>query len=191
MAKERTPDPRGGLAEPPSEVQITVLPDRDGRALRERIVDIQVLTRACAPVVAVLVVAAIVAIVAGGLPADRDGAPRGAGAQLREGGPRGVAAAYGYPVRCLSVTISANDSDYARADFDRRSPCGRYDGYVTAIFHRVGGTWRPALDAVSYSCPLVSLPPAVQAELDVCPQTDRPAPGLPPAGRVPAGFAGP
>ncbi len=90
-------------------------------------------------------------------------------AAAREPGPAGVAAAYGYPPRCLSVTIAPGDPSYARADYNRVSACGRYDGTVTAIFHRVGGEWRPVLDATGYSCPIPSLPRAVTSELDVCP----------------------
>lgn len=87
----------------------------------------------------------------------------------RESGPAGVAAAYGYPIRCLSVTIAPADPSYARADYNRVSACGRYDGTVTAIFHRVDGEWRPVLDATGYSCPIASLSRAVASELDVCP----------------------
>jgi hypothetical protein len=61
-----------------------------------------------------------------------------------------------------------NDPTYARADFNRASPCGRYDGIATAIFHRAEGVWRPALVAAEYSCPVRSLPRAVQVGLGVC-----------------------
>jgi hypothetical protein len=90
-------------------------------------------------------------------------------ATARESGPAGVAAAYGYPPRCLSVTIAPADPSYARADYNRVSACGRYDGTVTAIFHRVDGEWRPVLDAIGYSCPIASLSRAVASELAVCP----------------------
>ena len=90
-------------------------------------------------------------------------------AAARDPGQAGVAAAYGYPLRCLSVTIASANRSYARADYNRVSACGRYDGTVTAIFHRVGGAWRPVLDATGYSCPIVSLSRAVATELDVCP----------------------
>ena len=86
-----------------------------------------------------------------------------------EPGPAGVAAAYGYPLRCLTVTIAPGNRSYARADYNRVSACGRYDGTVTAIFHRLAGEWRPVLDATGYSCPIAVLPRAVATELDVCP----------------------
>lgn len=96
------------------------------------------------------------------------GGSRGVSA-ARKPGPPGVAAAYGYPLRCLSVAIALHDPRFARADFDRTLPCGRYAGYATAIFRRSGGRWRPVLDALGYSCPVRALPPRVRAELAVCP----------------------
>jgi hypothetical protein len=81
-----------------------------------------------------------------------------------------VAAAYGFPPRCLTVTILSGYPVYARADFNRGSQCGRYNGDVTAIFERVGGAWRPVLHAVQYACPVRSLPSSVQARLAVCTQ---------------------
>jgi hypothetical protein len=83
-------------------------------------------------------------------------------------GPAGVAAAYGYPLRCLSVAILTSNPTYARADFNHRSPCGRYAGYATAVFHYVAHAWRPALEALGYRCPVRTLPVVVQTQLDVC-----------------------
>lgn len=89
-------------------------------------------------------------------------------ARARAPGPIGVAAAYGYPLRCLSVAIALHDPRFARADFDHAVPCGRYAGDPTAIFRRVDGAWTPVLDATSYPCPVRSLPVQVQVELGVC-----------------------
>ena len=89
-------------------------------------------------------------------------------AMSRKPGVAGVAAAYGYPRRCLTVTIPAHDRDYARADFSRTFLCRRYTWAPTAIFHRVAGAWYRVLDAVQYRCPVDSLPTAVQVELGVC-----------------------
>ena len=60
----------------------------------------------------------------------------------------GIAAAYGYPLRCLRITIAAADPAYARAHLDRTSAggCARDRGYLNASFHRVDGTWRLILD---------------------------------------------
>ena len=86
----------------------------------------------------------------------------------RQSGPAGVAAAYGHPLDCLSITILPASRTYARADFNHASPCGRYTGYPTAIFHYALGAWRPVLEAVTYRCPVESLPVAVQRDLAVC-----------------------
>jgi hypothetical protein len=85
-----------------------------------------------------------------------------------DAGSAGVAAAYGFPLWCLSVTIAADDPAYARADFNRARPCGRFDVYVTSIFHRIAGAWRLALAATQYHCPVAALPARVQTELGVC-----------------------
>jgi len=113
-------------------------------------------------------IAVVVSVLPGSGGSGRGGAPLPAGARPRGVGLAGIAAAYGYPSRCLSITIAASDPTYARADFDHSTPCGRYDGYATAIFRRLDGAWRPVLDATGYSCPVGTLPAAVQADLDVC-----------------------
>jgi hypothetical protein len=91
--------------------------------------------------------------------------------QVRKSGAAGVAAAYGYPLDCLSITFFTLDRTYARADFNHATPCGRYTGYPTAIFHYRAGAWRPALDAIAYVCPVAGLPADVQSGLSVCPPT--------------------
>lgn len=85
-------------------------------------------------------------------------------------GPAGVAAAYQYPFRCASITISAIDPSYARAELDRASPCWRYGAYSIAVFHRVHGSWQTVLNSTSYSCPVARIPADVQAQLAVCPR---------------------
>jgi hypothetical protein len=148
------PDRRIEGEEQTSEVWVTVLPHRDRRRVRERIPQASTIA----------VAAAIVAIAAAAVydPGSEVLSPAHAS------GAAGVAAAYGYPLRCLSVTTSSSNTSYARADFDRRSACGRYDWSVVAIFHRAGGLWRPVLDASTYRCPVASLPAAVQRQLSVC-----------------------
>ena len=95
-------------------------------------------------------------------------------AQARAAGAAGVAAAYRYPLNCLVVTLAVRDPTYARVRLNRASPCWRYGAYLTTIFHRVKGAWRLVLDAPSYSCPLLSIPPAVQAQLALCPNAGGP-----------------
>jgi hypothetical protein len=91
--------------------------------------------------------------------------------EIRESGALGVAAAYGYPLDCLSITFFALDRTYARADFNHATACGRYTGYPTAIFHYRAGSWRSVLDAIAYVCPVAGLPARVQTGLNVCPPT--------------------
>jgi hypothetical protein len=182
MAKDRTSDQPDPLAQLPSSVQITVLTGPRDRGWRERIGKASITpsvlckrpTTASALAIAavVLLVATAGVIVAAAPHEGRTSASPESSPLARSPGPAGVAAAYGYPLRCLSVTISSRDPAYARADFDRSSACGTFHLYVTAIFHRVDGAWRRAIIAVSYSCPVASLPAAVQAQLAVCPMDE-------------------
>jgi hypothetical protein len=168
MAQDRRPDQSGRLTQTPSSVQVTVLPGPRGRG-RPRIRRTSIIAHALVIAGVVLLVVTIAAIVADALRGDRASGPPEPSALARIPGPAGVAAAYGYPRRCLSVTISTTDPAYARADFNRGTQCGRFHLYVTAIFRRVDGAWRRALVSVGYSCPVASLPRAVQAQLAVCP----------------------
>jgi hypothetical protein len=124
--------------------------------------------------VSALVVVAVVAAVRAPGPGARASHPHRpsmtplrANPAARTPGSPGVAAAYGFPLRCLTITIPPQHPAYARADFNH-TECGRFDGYVTAIFHRVDGDWRPVLEALGYACPVAGLPAAVQADLSVC-----------------------
>ena len=168
VGKDEAPDRSSESSDPPEviPVEIRLLGDPDARSFRDRIVALQRVTRWPA-VVALVLLAAILAM-AGTPRGGPDGARHVVSALARDRGPAGVAAAYGYPLRCLSITILATDQAYARADFNHLRPCGRFTGYSTAIFHRVMGAWRPVLDAAGYVCPVASLPVNVQTELGVC-----------------------
>ena len=159
-------------------VEITELPNPDARTLRDRMTVIQKVVRWPQVVALALFVAVLGTAVT--LPGDGDGARRLASATPRQSGPAGVAAAYGYPLRCLTITILGTGQRYARADFNHMSPCGRFTRYSTAIFLRVMGAWRPVLETVGYVCPVASLPVDLQTELGVCPRpsgrTPRPQP---------------
>ncbi len=87
----------------------------------------------------------------------------------RESGPASVAAVYGDPLGCLRVTIAPADPSYARVVYNRVSACGRNDGTITAIYHRVDGDWRPVLDAKGNACPIASRSRALASEPGVCP----------------------
>jgi hypothetical protein len=152
-------------------VEITVVPEPGARQHRATAVHWLSLRRAAAVLVLVAAGLATALTLAGAA-----GRPRHPANDLaRAPGPAGVAAAYGYPLACLSITILATDHSYARADFNHASPCGRFVGFSTAIFHRATGRWHRVLEAVSYTCPVASMPIAVQTRLGVC---------LPPATRL-------
>jgi len=160
--------PRPGVADAPSNVQITVVADPAARPLRERISHTLTPRRAgglCGLAVVVAVTVAVLAVASSG---GRGGAAPRTGSTPRDRGTAGVATAAGLPPRCAAVTMLENDPTYARADFNRASPCARHDAIATAIVHRAGGLWRSAMLAVEHSCPIRSLPRAVQVQLGVC-----------------------
>ena len=74
-----------------------------------------------------------------------------------------VAAAYRYPLGCLGEALSGN-----RSASDPRGPCWRYGVYLTVVLHRQGSGWRLALEAISPTCPALSLPPLVRAQVAIC-----------------------
>lgn len=75
---------------------------------------------------------------------------------------------YRYPLGCLGARILARKPVPLLPRVDHASPCWRYGVYVTAILHRSRGTWRLALEAISVSCPAVSLPRPVRAQVAIC-----------------------
>ncbi len=116
-----------------------------------------------------LISVALVVLVFGALEGKPSAPPSGGRlAGPAAAGAAGVAAAYRYPLACLTVTLAVSEPAYASARLDRASPCWRYGAYTTAVFHRVGGVWRLILDAPSDSCPVAALAPAVQAQLGIC-----------------------
>jgi hypothetical protein len=155
----------GLTGEPPVDVEVTVLSPPPGPTARKRIGLSKAPRRARFVFAGVVGAAAVLAALS---LIGSDGGPIREASAARQRGPAGVAAAYGYPLRCLSVTIPLHDPRFARADFDRALQCGQFTGDPTAIFKRVHGWWRPLLDAVAYSCPVRSMPPRVQTELAVC-----------------------
>lgn len=79
-----------------------------------------------------------------------------------------IAAVYRYPLGCLGARIVARQPAPSPSPIDHAGPCWRYGVYVTAILRRSAGAWRLALEAISASCPVVSLPLLVRAQLAVC-----------------------
>lgn len=158
MASEETPE---RLTPSPRAVVISITvtePPPRGTGLRERLSRIVVPRRALAVVAVALALAAVGAILATAL--------RGTEATRRaEQLPPGQVAAiagqlgYPYPLRCLAITISPSDPDYARADVERTDACARYHGYVNASLHRVDGAWRLVLDEGQLFVPNALLSP--------------------------------
>lgn len=181
MARRTTPDGRSRLANPPSNVRVTVVPGPSSRPTRDRSKLIRAglgLPVLCGLVAVVAAAGAIVAEVsltdrgavkatlAQSAPQDRAGIdPRD---ELQEAvgpaGMAGVAAAYRYPLGCLGITASADRSSM----LGRHSPCWRYGVYVTAVLRQVNGVWRLVLEATSPKCPAVALPAIIRSALAVC-----------------------
>jgi hypothetical protein len=128
-----TPDGRRAHVDAPADVRVTVTTGPRGERPGSR-----------TAFSAALLIALLGAIAAGVSLADRGGGARTAG-DPRAAAPA-VAAAFGYPLRCLTVTIYPSDPSYARAHVDPSRGCERYGGYVNASFHLVRGTWRLVLD---------------------------------------------
>jgi hypothetical protein len=83
-------------------------------------------------------------------------------------GADGVAAAYGYPLGCMSVTIPVADRTYARADLSHAAGCASNTGYAPAIFHYVAGRWRLVPDAIGYTCNPTAVPAVVERAFELC-----------------------
>lgn len=127
--------------------------------------------------IAVLILAAGALITAGlvhgGHGAAKPAVPVAQGSNM---GVERVADVYRYPLGCLSGRALAKNPAPSLPPVNRASPCWRYGVYLTAILHRSGGTWRLALEAINASCPAVSLPLRVRAQLVLC---RRPVPASP------------
>jgi hypothetical protein len=156
------PDRRDARSDTPQvlTVEVTVAshgrpPRHGGSAARRRV------ALAIGALGAIGALAAIVAIGLGG------GSARHAD-PVTARGPAGVAAAYGYPLGCMRVTIPTADRTYARADLSHVAGCGGITGYAPAIFHYVAGRWRLVPDAIGYMCNRESVPPVVDRAFELC-----------------------
>jgi hypothetical protein len=150
VAKEKTPEHSvAPLDTTLVTATVTVLPPARGRPLRERLAAIGVPHGVRIALAVALVLAALGAIIATVPQSSQTSRPAGSRRAQAHGAERAaIAAAFGYPypLRCLTITISASNPDYARADADRTNGCGRYHGYLDASFHRVDGAWRLVID---------------------------------------------
>ena len=162
-------DSERGSIDPPVEVQVTVIRLPDERELTRRIGrHLDWLGARLSAVAVAAVPTAIVAVVLAAALGVGAGSRAGAIADVRAAGPAGVVAAYGYPASCLTVTISAVNHAFARADFAGSRSCGLQSSFPTAVFRRFGGEWHPLLYAVSRPCPVPSVPSSVQRQLALC-----------------------
>jgi hypothetical protein len=160
------PGPRGGcsrLADPPRDVQVTIIRAPRGRAARAGIG-----LPARAVVTVVLLVAAVAAVISS--TSQMRGRPARAGvraplATSAVGRPPATAAVYRFPLGCLGASLSAGAVASAAG---RAGPCWRYGVFLTAVLRQSHGVWRLGLEAVSRTCPRISLPALVRAQLVAC-----------------------
>jgi hypothetical protein len=135
---------------------------------RRRVARVRWLAAVVAVVGMALAAAAVVSLVASRTTRRAQPPVHAPTAQARNAGPIGVAAAYHYPLACLSVTIAKADPAYAAARLNRASPCWRVGVYTTTILHRVAGVWRVALETAGATCAITSIPAVVRAQLGLC-----------------------
>jgi hypothetical protein len=177
MAQPRTPEGWGPLADPPWDVRVTIVRTPQRRAVSDRIASMSRAARMRVVVAMVLLLGAVGSVVlnatGGGTTRGASLAPAAPGVVAGATGQPAVAAIYRYPLGCLGASLSSGERSFARNQ--SADPCWRYGVYVTAILSRVRGTWQLALEAVSPSCPPVSLPAPVRAQLAVCRQVPRAA----------------
>jgi len=150
--------------DPPSVVEVTVVPGprRQSERVRSHVRSLTTRRRVVVELIAaVAVVGAVVVLTGAGLDA---GASRGkTGGAPRVWAPNVVAGVY-RPLECLNLAVSATSP----GQIDRDGSCWRYGVQLTAIVRDVGGVWRMGLAARSPSCPDLRLPPPVRAQLVVC-----------------------
>jgi hypothetical protein len=140
-----------GAARPPAMIvtSITVvdLPEPQRHPPRARLAGIAVphgaRRRIVLGTVLVLIVAIAMAVLLGeGSP----GAHRASPLPRSERAAIASALGYPYPLRCLTIAVSAADPNYATAELNRTGACAQYRGYVYASLHRTRGTWQLLLD---------------------------------------------
>jgi hypothetical protein len=156
------PDRRDARSDSPHVVTVEVTVASHGRPPRNHVSAARRrVALAIGTIVAIGGLAAIVAVSLGG------GSARHADPGTARG-PAGVAAAYGYPLGCMSVTIPAADRTYARVDLSHAAGCGGITGYAPAIFHYIAGRWRLVPDAIGYMCNREAVPAAVDQAFELC-----------------------
>jgi hypothetical protein len=140
-----------GAARPPAMIvtSITVvdLPEPQRHSLRARRAGIAVPHGARRRVVLGAVLVLIGAVALAVLLSGRSpGAHRASTLGRSERAAIARALGYPYPLRCLTIAVSAADPNYATAELDRTGACAQYHGYIYGTLHRTRGAWRLLLD---------------------------------------------
>lgn len=174
MARPGSSDGVSPVVDRPWDVQVTIV--RAPHPPWERIARASFTTRARVVVASALVVVCLGAVVAAVLRA-------GSADRISSAAPPRVAAVYRYPLGCLGASLSAGGPVSVALRANTGGPCWRYGVYLTAILVRIHGIWHLGLEAVSRSCPAVSLPASVRAQLVACSRLPRPPTGLRTAGQ--------
>lgn len=179
MGGSSTPDRWDKFADRPWYVQISVVSPSSAPRGRARIAGFPMPSATRVLLSVVFALAAVGAVVLDAFPAGHTNASR----PVWSGTRTATDSPYRYPLGCMGASLSTSGRPSV-SDARGGGPCWRYGVYVTAILRQVRGVWQLALEAVSPSCPVVSLPPVVRAQLAVCrrPSTARGyAPGSMPA----------
>jgi hypothetical protein len=126
VARPITPASERSPADPPLEVQVSVVVSRRGRTLREAIAQGTLLTRGRAIALMAVAIAAAVAILAlAALQGSGTGSAGSANAsQVRDAGAERVSGAY--RATCLTVAFESADRSHTRARPDRVIRCWPY-----------------------------------------------------------------
>jgi hypothetical protein len=161
MAQERLPKVPDWQSALPYRVSVSVTHVPADRARRLRVMWTRLAKaprslRVVLPLAAVMLVAVVAILIA----RNQTGPASGPAGAAQRADTAAVAAAFGYPQRCLSIAVSAADPDYASAHVDRTGRCTTYHGYVNASFHRADGVWRLILDEGQLFVPNSLLTPA-------------------------------
>lgn len=150
MGSKQLPEPSSEFADVRVEaIAITVVPAVHGHSLRRRLARVKVRHRSRVVLCVAFALAALGTLIATTWPSGFASRRGSAGVhRARAGEKAAIAAAFGYPypLRCLTVTVSGSDPDFARAFVDRTKGCGGYHGYISASFHRIAGAWRLMFD---------------------------------------------
>jgi len=147
MAREPQPQRQARPSDLPSRLSVTVTVVPTGPARRTGEMRVRLATPAlvqCAAL-ALATVMAVAASVALALTGGGTGAVTRPNA-VPQRADAALAAAFGYPERCLRIAVSAANPDFASVHVQRTGACGNYRGYVNASFHRVDGAWRLIFD---------------------------------------------